>query len=215
MKKPSWTLTDVAKIAAEHPYTFDRPSEKAIHNIQPGDHVKLVFSAKEAAKQQRVATPSAERMWVLVSENDGQGNFKGKLDNDPVVIKDLTVGEGISFSACHVASASSNNEPSIIEPYFRRCFVSNQILNNGAKATLIFREETANQKDSGWRILTNGEDETHVKTDHDNHFSFVSLGAVLNRDDSFVAHLSLPAGTRLEKALNGIWPQPKKNISKP
>lgn len=47
--------------------------------------------------------------------------------------------------------------------------------------------------DSGWRITSNTEADTYM--DNPENIAYVSLGAVLNQDDSFIDLLDQPAGS--------------------
>lgn len=84
-------LTNAWAIAKEFPTTFDVPSKEQIAKIKEGTYCKLCFNDKE-------------RMWVKITEVISEGNFKGVLDNNPVTIKDLSLGDVVEFSACNVYS---------------------------------------------------------------------------------------------------------------
>lgn len=76
--------------------------------------------------------------------------------------------------------------------YIQRCFVTNRVLRDGRPAAYLYREEPDYVDDSGWRITAN--DETDEYMDDAENSAYVSLGAVLNVDDSFIGLLDSPAG---------------------
>jgi hypothetical protein len=70
-----WSLVSAVAMAKKHPRTFKRPSAKKLAAIAPGDFVKAAFKASKGDK-------ATERMWVIVTERDGD-TLRGKLDNRP------------------------------------------------------------------------------------------------------------------------------------
>lgn len=56
--------------------------------INKGDYVQLAFKEGEAR----------EHMWVKVESVTKQGKFRGVLDNDPVLIKNIKDGDKVVFS---------------------------------------------------------------------------------------------------------------------
>lgn len=75
----------------------------------------------------------------------------------------------------------------------------------------IYREEPLeidderNFVDSGWRIMTGKETEEYAE--NPDNFRFVSLGAVLSRDDSFIDILEAEIGSSFERNEEGIFEQ--------
>lgn len=57
------------------------------------------------------------------------------------------------------------------------------MLNGEAPARYLYREAPDSEDDSGWRITAG--DETDEYMDDPANIAYVSLGAVLRRDDSF------------------------------
>jgi hypothetical protein len=186
-REPSWHLDDASIIAAENPYTFYKPSPQAIALLQPGNLAKLIFAFHSADP----AAPGAERMWVLIEriEND---RFLGELDNDPRHITDLAAGAPIEFEARHIIDTDVDDpvaDPTA--PYHPRCFVTNRVLKDGAPAGYLYRESPDRDDDSGWRFTAG--DETDEYMENAGNSAYVSLGAVLSKDDSFRALLETPA----------------------
>lgn len=197
MKNPSWHLRDATKIAAEAKYTFYLPSKATIAALQVGDVVKLMFALRNPAEDE----PPAERMWVKIEMIDGSGGFLGRLANDPAVIEDLNYNDHVRFSECHIMNTDIEEvDPgeSLVEKYFPRCLVTNAILEGTEKVGILYREHPEVPRDSGWRLLSGSESEAYLS--NPDNVQFVSLGAVLNRDDSFVELLEHPPGSRFERA---------------
>jgi hypothetical protein len=185
----SWHLANADELAAEFRYTFYKPPESILQRVRPGEVVKLIFRFESEDPE----APSAERMWVLVDEVLGDGRFKGRLNNDPRYINDLKLDDPVEFQACHVINTEHDDDNNIVEKYIKRCFVTNRVLNDGAPAGYLYREEPDSEDDSGWRITAN--DETTEYMENPKNSAYVSLGAVLNQDDSFVGLLDAPAGS--------------------
>jgi hypothetical protein len=185
----SWYLADADELAADYKYTFYKPSEKVIQEIAIGEVVKLIFRFESENPE----APAAERMWVLVDEMTDQGCFKGRLNNEPMYITDLKLDDHIEFKSCHIISTEHNDTDNIVERYIKRCYVTNRVLYDGKPAGYLYREEPDHEDDSGWRITAN--DETDEYMENSKNSSYVSLGAVLNEDDSFVELLESPVGS--------------------
>lgn len=185
---PSWSLVNADELAAEYKYTFYKPPRELIEKISVGEVVKLIFRFESDDPE----APGAERMWVLVEEIRKDGTFKGRLDNDPKYIQDLKSDDPVIFSACHIINTDHDEDNNLVERYIKRCFVTNRVLNDGARAGYLYREEPDEEKDSGWRITANDESDEYM--DDSNNCAYVSLGAVLNKDDSFIHLLDSPIG---------------------
>lgn len=83
MAQPKYMLEDAQAIHREHPATFDVPDPITLAAIRPGTHVKLCFTPAGA-----VLTEShwSERMWVMVTERDGN-RLVGRVDNHPALFE--------------------------------------------------------------------------------------------------------------------------------
>jgi hypothetical protein len=198
---PSWTLENVKEIQDSAPYTFYRPSEAIIDCLKPHEAtVKLMFSFES----DETDVPAAERMWVILDEIAEDGSFKGTLDNDPYYIKDLKAGDEVRFKREHIMQYHTLEELDIddenagkLEPYLKRCIVSNEIMKNKKRIGYIYRKEPTEDKDSGWYIMTGEENETYLE--NTDNFQYIALGVVLNNDDSFIHLLNEPAGSEFER----------------
>lgn len=186
---PTWQLVDVDPIAAENPYTFYKPSRDVIARVRPGETVKLIFRFDSNDPK----APSAERMWVLVEDICSDGTFRGRLDNEPRYIADLRIEDPIEFKPCHIVNTEHDENENIVERYIKRCFVTNRVLVDGQPVGYLYREEADEEKDSGWRLTANDESEEYMS--NADNAAYVSLGAVLSKDDSFRELLDSPVGS--------------------
>jgi hypothetical protein len=191
---PSWHLIDASAVAAEHKYTFYKPGHEEIEKVRPGEVVKLIF----AFESEDPKAPRAERMWVQVESVDGHGSFTGRLDNDPKWIRDIAAGDLLSFKDIHIINTRHDNDDNLVNKYLPRCFVTNRVLYEGQRVGYLYREGPDREDDSGWRI-TAGNESADYMNDAKN-VSYVSLGAVLDRDDSILHLLEYPAGSTFERA---------------
>lgn len=186
---PSWRLEDAAERAAEHKYTFYKPTSEEIARIRPGEHVKLIF----LFDSDDAAAPRAERMWVVVDSTDRTGSFTGRLDSKPRWIADLKPGDRIEFRDVHIVNTEHDDPHNIVNRYLPRCYVTQHILRDGSRVGYLYREEPDNDRDSGWRLFAGDESPDYL--DYAENIAFVSLGAVLNHDDAFLALLESPVGS--------------------
>lgn len=186
---PSWHLIDADPRAAESPYTFYKPSRELISRVRPGEVVKLIFEFSSDDPE----APAAERMWVRVDELLPDGGFQGHLDNEPRYIADLKLGDPIQFQACHVINTEHEDSDNLVERYIQRCFVTRRVLDDGRRAGYLYREEPDEEIDSGWRITASDESDAYMS--NPKNVAYVSLGAVLNRDDTFRDLLEAPIGS--------------------
>lgn len=194
MDKPSWWLTNAEESQRNAPYTFYRPSAETIGKLRVGNQVKLIFEFDNPDPEGQY---SAERMWVTITAIDG-GRFKGELDNEPYELKALKYGDPVEFEACNIISTDvADPESPDADRFFARCFVTRKVLYDGEKVGYLYREDPEQENDSGWRIMA-GTESSEYMNDSDNVF-YVALGAVLNKDDSFLDLLESPSGSAFER----------------
>lgn len=93
--KKTWYLVNVARIAAENPETFSVPDRQDIEELVDGVWVQLFFASERPGQ-------STERMWVRVIFIEDL-TIVGTLANDPVMVPDLSCGEGVFFQRFHIA----------------------------------------------------------------------------------------------------------------
>ena len=146
-------------------------------------------------------------MWVIITEIN-QDKFKGSLDNNPFYLSELYYQDLIEFEHKHIIDHDLEiSEPNLVAKYYDRCFVNNQILYDGEFANYIYREEPMEDDeerdyvDTGWRLMTGKETDEYM--DNPDNFSFVSLGAVLSRDDSIIDILESEIGSSFERNNEG------------
>lgn len=196
----SWHLQDPSDLRESAKYTFAFPSAKAIAKLRVGHLVKLGFQFEPA-----VEGYSAERMWVSVHSRNEDGQFTGTLQDTPHFIKDLKPGAMVTFEEKHVIGddlPADDDDDDIVSRYYPRCLVTRRVLYDGAKVTCLHREvpdprgQGPIAGDSGWRLLAG--DETPEYMSNPENVFYVSLGAVLNRDDRFVHLLDSPIGSEFE-----------------
>ena len=114
---PTWHLENADEIAAQHKYTFYKPSIEIIQKVAVGENVKLIFRFESTDPE----APRAERMWVIVDDIQSNGLFKGRLDNQPKYISDLQLGDTIEFRSCHIINTEHDDHNNLVERYIKRC----------------------------------------------------------------------------------------------
>lgn len=185
----TWHLANADDLAAEYRYTFYKPPPSILQRVTAGEVVKLIFRFESEDPE----APSAERMWVLVDEVLDDGRFKGRLNNEPRHIKDLKLNDPMEFDTSHIIDTEHGDADNVVVRYMKRCFVTRRVLSDGAPAGYLYREEPESEDDSGWRIAAN--DETVEYMENPENSAYVSLGAVLNEDNSFIQLLDSPPGS--------------------
>ena len=140
-------------------------------------------------------------MWVLVDKVEADERFSGRLDNHPGWIKDIKAGDPVEFDASHIISTEHDDGKGDDLPsrYAARCYATHRILSDGAPVGCLYREEPDDEdaEDSGWRFLAG--DETDEYMEDGANYSYVSIGAVLARDDSFIHLLDAEAGAAFDR----------------
>jgi hypothetical protein len=149
-------------------------------------------------------------MWVEIAEILGDV-WVGKLDNQPDDMPQLNPGDEIRFGRKHIVdfkmykperltAEQLSKLPAPKREYWDRCLVDDCVLYENKLVGYLCREEPEKNegesefKDSGWRIR--GDSRGATLSDCDNRkTSFVALGAVLNRDDSWLHLLDEDPGS--------------------
>lgn len=190
-------IRDADDAAAESPHTFFIPSRDERVAIDIGDIVKLGFEYLWDIEEY-----GGERMWVKVTGKRGL-RYVGVLDNEPWE-KGLEVGLELEFGIEHILDidwAIPENHPPRVphRTYYERCMVDDCVVEDGVRVEYLYREqpdmgeEGDAYPDSGWRIR--GEQGEQSDAEMENRSaSYLALGVVLNRDDSFLHLLDEPEG---------------------
>ena len=200
----SYTLEDPRPIAQSSPYTYYIPPADHIAALRPGDIAKLIFLGQPGGRQF-----NGERMWVKVTGRDGQ-TLIGALDNEPFDMPQLAVGDEVHFEPHNVIAIEYENADqrpelnSLSEPtqkqYWDRCLVDDCVQDGSVRVGYLYREapdmaqEDDEYSDSGWRIrgdVSRMSDEQYES----GGASYIALGAVLNKDDSWLHLIDSPHGT--------------------
>lgn len=199
-ERPHYFIADPRPIAAGAPYTFFLPSAAEIAAIGVGDLVKLMFEYEHQTEKW-----GGERMWVKVGGYEGE-RLWGSLANEPdEPTSFLRHGEKIEFQRHHALAIVWENPEAApkqenYREYWDRCLVDDCVLDGSEPVEYFYREEPEmaqdgdNYPDSGWRIRGRQGDATDEEMEN-RKLSYVALGAVLNRDDSWLSHIDAPIGS--------------------
>ena len=195
-----YRLLDPRPIAAESPYTFFLPLPVERDRVAPGDQVKLMFEHVPPGAEWGV-----ERMWVTVTEVAGQ-SLIGTLDNVPgEPTASLALGDRITFEHYHIIAIGwddATSAPVVPERqiYWSRCLVDQCVLDGAEPVEFLYRdtpdfgEAGDDHPDSGWRLRGRMGDATDAEIAA-REAAHVALGAVLNRDDSWLPLIDAPFGS--------------------
>lgn len=190
----SVTLSHAPSLRAEAPYTFFVPLPEELSALEVGDLVKLIFEYDPPGEKW-----AAERMWVEITQKDGS-HFVGRLDNEPEE-EFVALNDRVEFSSDNVITidwADTDREPAVQRPreYWSRCLVDDCVLDGSEPVDYLYREapEEDVENDSGWRIRGRQGDTSDEAMDA-REVSFVAIGAVLNKDDSWLELIDAPIGS--------------------
>lgn len=202
MDEVGFEIVDPRPIAATAPYTYFLPSAPELAAVSKGDIVKLLFDYPHQTEKW-----AAERMWVIV-ESVEDDDFRGILDNDPdEPTSPLNAGNTLTFKRHHILSIVWEN-PEAAPPaatyreYWDRCLVDQCVLDREDPVEYVYREEPDlageddEYPDSGWRIRGRMGSASDAEME-ERAVAYIALGAVLNRDDSWLPWIDAPIGTAL------------------
>lgn len=66
----------------------------------------------------------------------------------------------------------------------KNCFISKDLIDNHKKVGFMYREQSDNERDSGWRFFSGSETQEYV--DNSDNILIVSLNYLINNIDSSV-----------------------------
>ncbi|MBU7317035.1 DUF2185 domain-containing protein [Paenibacillus oleatilyticus] len=191
----AWILDNAVDRHKEAPYTFYIPGEEVLYRLQAGDLVKLIFMAEETLDN----GCGAERMWVKIVERNAS-DFRGELVNHPVYLESPQYGNMICFNSVHICSTQLEDPRAKEMDYYfdYKVIVSNDVLER-EQFNFMMKDDPNNEHDTGWVFFSGYEDDDY-NADSAN-FQVVSLGVVLNMDDSIIPYLDAAPPSAYERDL--------------
>ena len=193
----SWYLDNVFERNKEFPYTFYVPSKQVIDMLNIGDIVKLRFVETESDGD------AGERMWVEITCIEGN-NLKGTLTNEPLNIKNLKYGQEITFQTEHICDTKYDDPTSSEWDYYfdAKIIVSNDVLRR-KEFNFMLRENPKDEQDSGWSVLSGYEDDEFLN--NPGNLQYISIGVILNIDDSILTFIEEPPLCAYERNDNYLF----------
>jgi hypothetical protein len=200
-----YEVVDPRPFAVSAPYTYFLPDAELVKAICEGDLVKATIRAAPPSEKY-----DAERMWIRITSAESEW-LEGTLDSQPLDMPNLAHGTIIRLPRTHVIDVILIDPERVPSPsdhpkreYWQRCLVDQCVLDGDLKVGYIYREAPDMTKegdkfpDSGWRIRgdTRG---ALIEQLGSRKIAYVALGAVLNKDDSWLHLIDEPVGARFEK----------------
>ncbi|MCH4566290.1 DUF2185 domain-containing protein [Bacillus sp. ES1-5] len=181
----TWYLDNVYEINKEAPYTFYLPSSEVLEKLKVGDLVKLIF----VSKNEKEDGFHGERMWVVITERN-EKMFVGELDNDPYHL-DLKIGDKISFGIENICDTEYDDPASSDWDFYfdTKVIVSDDVLEK-REFNFMLRDNRTAEGDPGWSILSGYESDDYIN--NPKNFQIISIGVILNIDDSILNFLEEP-----------------------
>jgi hypothetical protein len=199
-----YEILDPRPAAASARYTYFLPTAERLRAIGAGDLVKVTMRAIPPSEKW-----DAERVWVRVRAAN-PGWIEGSLDSQPDDMPLLAEGATVRAPRTHVIDIifdDPDKDAALWTPrreYWDRCLVDQAVLDGELLVHYICREapdlgqDGDKFPDSGWRVRGDmrgaSEDELAKRA-----VAYVALGAVLNRDDSWVQFIDKPVGSAFER----------------
>ncbi|PFE15772.1 immunity protein Imm33 domain-containing protein [Bacillus cereus] len=181
----SWYLDNVYELNKEAPYTFYLPSSNILGELKVGDLVKLIFVTKSEEDDGFYG----ERMWVAITEMN-EGGFIGKLDNEPYRLS-LKIGDEISFGVENICDTEYDDPSSQDWDFYfdTKVIVSNDVIEK-EEFNFLIKDNPTVEGIPGWSILSGYESDEYVNNPE--NFQIISVGVILNIDDSILKFLEEP-----------------------
>jgi hypothetical protein len=199
-----YEVLDPRPNAASAPYTFFLPDPELIKAVREDDHVKAMIRAVPPREKS-----GSERMWIRVTSARSDW-LEGTLESQPHDMPELPQGAILQLPRSHVVDvilADAARTPPTVKPkreYWARCIVDQCVLVRELKVGYLYREAPVMTKeddrfpDSGWRIRGDPRGAS-VEQLGSREVAYIALGAVLNRDDTWLHLIDEPVGARFEK----------------
>jgi hypothetical protein len=198
----SWVLQNIEQIAKKNSETFFIPSLNERESQGIDDEVRLHFELIESM----INGCSAERMWVKIVKKESKSpKFTGILLNHPLFISDLSIGDEIIFDVEHIAQIIiKEGSPLWIDCAEESALVSQQCLEKNGIVRFLYRQKTAIQEDSGWRMFDGSEDDDYVN--NPKNIRVVNVGYLLDKDPTLLTPLKGAIGAAYERNdINDPW----------
>lgn len=157
------------RLNEQHPRSFFIPTRAERDAVRPGDLVKLLFEIVEPADDM----PSAERMWVQVTEAEG-GRYVGVLDNQPGALRSIGPGSRVEFGPEHIISLTESWPLGEL-----KAVVSRRTHVDDVRPRYVCRGEPLKPQDSGWQVLAG--DETDDELSDTSNVLLQAVGFVVDR----------------------------------
>jgi hypothetical protein len=188
-------LENVEQVARSNPDTFFIPSADERKRQKIGASIRLHFLLKDPSEKEA----RAERMWVTVTQEQGLFKpYKGVLQNQPVYIEDITLGDEITFQPCHIArTLIKQDDPRWVPCAEMNALVSKRCFAPGECVRFLYREQTDREGDSGWAMFTGHE--SPVEQEDPNSFRIVEVDYMLDKDPSLLEPLKAEVGAVFER----------------
>lgn len=200
-----YEILDPRPVANSAKYTYFLPAPGRIEAIGNGDLVKITMQAIPASEKW-----DAERVWLRVFSASPSW-LDCTLESEPFDIPGVAKGTTVRVPRTHVLDVIFE-DPEVeaafpIKPrreYWQRCLVDQAVLNGEIPVHYVWREKPDLGKcddqypDSGWRIRGDMRNISEAEL-REREVAYVALGAVLNRDDSWIELIDEPEGVAYEK----------------
>lgn len=190
-----WHLENIEETHKEYSDTFHIPSVQERRGLGVGRSVRLHFVFDKPAPDQC----RAERMWVTITEKCGNEDYRGSLENEPVYIKSLSIGDTVSFKVCHIAQILiPKTDPQWMDT-MKKAIVSKRVFEL-RRVGFLYRKAPYNDQDSGWIVWAGDEDDEFTQDSRNVHL--VSLEDLLEVDESVEPILRSDVGAVFERGPN-------------
>lgn len=155
--------------------------------------------------ESRTCQRRAVHTWVTIKNVDANALI-GRLANQPFEkTSSLKVDDAVRFQLHHIltiqwAHPEAAPPPREYREHWERCLVDESVPNGSEPVEYIYREEPDMQEDgdkypdSGWRIRGRVGEASNEESSAGKP-QYVAIGAVLNRDDSWLSLIDAPIGS--------------------